>query len=321
MQVFWRGDESLSRRGHFSFGMGLSFGGESAYKPGENGGLVKVVVTGAGGMLGRDFCSILADAGHEVVALDRAALDVTSEEAVSAAVPESDWIVNLAAYTRVDDAESDRESATAVNVDGPRNLAGRAAVTGARLLHISTDYVFDGAGDRALVEDDVTRPLSVYGETKLEGEKAVLAVCPDALIVRTQSLFGQHGSNFVATMLRLMGDATEPLRVVDDQFSAPTWTRHLASALLALMDARASGVVHVAASGSCSWCDFARAIAAEIGSEVEITAVPTSSFPRPARRPAFGVLDSSRYTALVGAAMPSWQEGLRGYLAESGGIS
>ena len=192
-----------------------------------------------------------------------------------------------------------------MNADGARNVAEAAA----RVVYVSTDYVFDGTKTGAYVESDPVNPLSAYGRSKLAGERATLTASPQSLIVRTSWLFGAGGGNFVATMLRL-GEERDELRVVDDQVGCPTFTGHLADALVALAEGHGHGFLHVAGSGSCSWFEFARAIFERAGMDVDVRPCTTEEFPRPAPRPANSVLASDRGAP----GLPAWQEGLDAYL-------
>ncbi len=275
---------------------------------------VKLLITGAAGMLGTDMRAAAAEAGHQVVACSRADLDITNREAVAAevAAAQPDAIINCAAYTNVDGAESDPDGAGAVNASGPRHLAQAATACGAWLIHISTDYVFDGTKTLPYLESDATAPRSVYGATKLLGEQAVALAAPDNhTIVRTSWLFGAAGPCFPATMLRLAREG-KALTVVDDQVGCPTFTGHLAGALVRLASvARIPGVLHVAASGECSWYQFAVEIMRETATPVQVTPCNTDQFPRPARRPAYSVLRSARPDAPV---LPDWHDGLHQYL-------
>jgi dTDP-4-dehydrorhamnose reductase len=298
---------------------------------------MRVLVTGAHGMLGSDVVLAGERAGHELVALGRAELDIADDAAVERAVrrvaPEA--AINCAAWTDVDGAEGNREEAHAVNADGAGNLARAAAAADVPLLHLSSDYVFEGVAPlddtgapRPYLESDRTGPLSVYGETKLAGELQVLAASARHTVVRSSWLFGVHGPNFAATMLRLAGDhdggepqaaesATPSVRVVTDQIGCPTWTGHLAPALLGLIEREVQGLVHLAGAGEVSWNGFAREIfrQAEIPCRVE----PASSeqMARPAPRPAWSALESERGDVLP---MPDWRDGLAGYLAARAGM-
>jgi len=270
-------------------------------------------------MLGQDVARAARAAGAEPIALSRADLDVTDAGAIAAAIAgaRADALVNCAAWTDVDGAESDPDGARAVNATAPGLLAQAAAEAGVRLVHVSTDYVFDG--DRAAdappyVESDATGPRSVYGATKLAGEQAVAAAGGSHAIARTSWLFGVGGPNFAATMLRLAGERDE-ISVVTDQIGFPTATAHLAPALvaLALGEARSlDGVVHVAGGGEpCSWNAFASEIFRQAGVDCRVLPCTTAEMPRPARRPAFSALVSERAGAPL---LPPWQEGLSDFL-------
>jgi dTDP-4-dehydrorhamnose reductase len=286
---------------------------------------LRVLVTGAGGMLGHDVARAGERAGHGLVLLDRGALDVTDAAAVTRALETArpDAVVNCAAWTDVDGAESHPEQARAVNADGAGNLARAAGGHGIPLLHVSTDYVFDGqaplgAGGepRAYAESDPTGPLSVYGATKLEGERIVLEASPLHSVVRSSWLFGLDGRNFVDTMIRLAGER-ESIGVVDDQTGCPTWTGQLAPALLGLLEREVRGIVHLAGSGAVTWNGFAKEIfrQAEISCRVEPSS--TADMGRPAPRPKWSVIESERADVLP---MPDWRDGLAGYLAARAGI-
>lgn len=279
----------------------------------------RLVVIGAGGMLGQDVSRAGRAAGHDVLALTRAELDATDATAVDRVLADAApaAIVNCAAWTDVDGAESDPDGAHAVNATAAGNLARTAARIGARLVHVSTDYVFDGdrpADAAPYVESDATAPQSVYGRTKLAGEQAVAAAGGDHAIVRSSWLFGVGGGNFAATMLRLAAERDE-ITVVTDQIGCPTATADLAQALLslALGDTRgAQGVLHVAGGGPpVSWNGFAAEIFRQAGVDCRVLPCTTAEMPRPAPRPAFSALASERADAPV---LPPWQDGLSDFL-------
>ncbi len=276
---------------------------------------MRVLVTGAGGMLGRDVCAAALAAGHDLVALTHADLDIGSREAVTAAVARErpGAVINCAAWTDVDGAQADPDAAAAVNGDGAGFVAAAAAAVGAWVVHVSTDYVFDGAKRAPYVESDQTGPRSVYGATKLAGEHAVAAAAPGAhTIVRSSWLFGTGGRCFPATMLRLAAER-DVLTVVDDQVGCPTFTGHLAPVLVELaVAARPPGVLHLAAAGECSWYEFAVEIMRAAGVDVGVRPCKTAEFPRPAQRPAYSVLRSARPLA---PTLPDWHDGLGAYLA------
>lgn len=279
---------------------------------------MKWLITGAGGMLGTDLQDELASRGEPVIALARRDLDVTDSRLVSAVVGEHapDVILNCAAYTRVDLAESEEPAANAINGSAVELLAAAANEAGALLVQVSTDFVFDGQSREPYEVTDATAPLSAYGRSKLLGELAA-SHANEHLIVRTSWLFGVHGPNFVEAIRGQIRKGTSPLRVVADQRGRPTYTPHLARAILRLVHGSARGVVHYADADPCSWYDFACAIAEESGAEVEIRPVTSDEFPRPAPRPASSVLSTERYERLTGVAPDSWREGLREYLART----
>jgi dTDP-4-dehydrorhamnose reductase len=265
-------------------------------------------------MLGTDVRRAGEQAGHEVIALSRGDLDIRDSEVVRAALAKHapQVVINCAAFTDVDGAETD-PSAHQVNGEAPGLLAAAAAEQGAWILHISSDYVFPGDKPTPYLESDATGPVSAYGASKLEGECNVARAAPDAhTIVRSSWLFGAAGRCFPDTMLRLAAERDE-LSVVDDQVGCPTFTGHLARALLDLV-ARPEppvGVVHCAAAGQCTWFQFAQAVLHEAGVGTTIRPVSTAEFPRPARRPAYSVLRSARRAT---PDLPHWREGLSEYL-------
>jgi dTDP-4-dehydrorhamnose reductase len=270
---------------------------------------MKVLVTGAGGMLGQDVVRAAEFVNHEMVALARADLDVTD--------PRADAVVNCAAWTDVDGAESDEAAATEINGVGAGIVAAEAAAVGAAVVHPSTDYVFDGAARRPYVESDRPNPLSAYGRSKLAGEIEVAAAAERHYIVRSSWLFGAGGGNFVETMLRLGRDLGEVV-VVRDQVGAPTYTAHLADAIVRLLDGEQYGIHHIAGSDECSWYEFAVEIFRQAGVDVRVLSCTTDEFPRPAPRPAYSVLGTDRDYPVV---LPDWQEGLTAYLRERAPIS
>ena len=272
--------------------------------------MTRYLVTGSNGMLGRDLQTALA--GREVTALGRTDLDVTDAAAVAAAVDGHDVVVNCAAYTKVDDAEAHEDDAYAVNALGAGNLAKAAAAVGAKLVQVSTDYVFDGHATAPYAESTPRAPISAYGRTKAAGEELVLEHNPGrSYIVRTAWLYGEHGPNFAKTMLALAA-SRETWSVVDDQLGQPTWTADLAAQIVALLDADApAGVYHGTNSGSATWFEFARAVLEESGLDPErITPTDSSAFVRPAPRPAYSVLGHAAWAAAGLAEMRPWREAL-----------
>ena len=274
---------------------------------------MRLLVTGAGGMLGRDVVAAARAHGHDCAGLARAELDVSDRRAVERAVAGSapEVIVNCAAWTDVDGAEADEPAALAVNGAGAGYLAAAALVAGAQLVQVSTDYVFDGSATRPYVESDPTAPISAYGRTKLAGERAVLDASPDHAVVRTAWLFGPGGPNFVATMLALAAAGRDEVAVVTDQIGCPTFTGHLAEKLIEVAAERRAGILHAAAAGHCSRHEFAQAIFAASGYDVRVTATTSDAVARAAPRPAWSVLASERDPQ----PLPTWAEGLSAYLA------
>jgi dTDP-4-dehydrorhamnose reductase len=252
-------------------------------------------------MLGQDVMRV---AGADAVGFTRAELDVTDLAAVRDALSGA-TVINCAAFTDVDGAEADPAAAHAVNAQGAHNVAEAAA----RVIYISTDYVFDGSKTGPYVESDPVNPLSAYGRSKLAGERATLTASPQSLIVRTSWLFGAGGGNFVATMLRL-GEERGAVRVVDDQVGCPTFTGHLAEALCELARSGRHGFLHVAGGGSCSWFELARAIFERAGLDCRVEPQTTAETGRPAPRPANSVLRSERDAP----ELPAWQDGLDAYM-------
>lgn len=277
---------------------------------------MRALIFGGTGMLGRAVVREARRRRVPALALSHAQGDVTDRERVLywADVFRPTLVVNCAAYTRVDDCESERDRAMAVNGEAVSHLVAAAARVDARLVQVSTDYVFDGAGERPYREDDATGPRSVYGESKLEGERRALAA-DGALVVRTSWLFGPGGASFVATMIRLIDEGRSPLRVVDDQTGCPTYTPYLARALWDLADLGAEGVVHYRNRDPVTWCGFAREIAHMWDRSAEVVPVTTEDFPRPAPRPAYSVLDVERFESLTGRRVEPWGLGLMDYLA------
>jgi len=271
---------------------------------------MKYLIVGAGGMLGTDLQAALA--GREVTALTRTELDVTDASAVAAAVAGHDVVVNAAAYTKVDDAESHEDAAYAVNATGAGNLAVAAAAAGAKLVQVSTDYVFDGSATEPYAESTPVAPVSAYGRTKAAGERLALEAHPGGTyIVRTAWLYGQHGPNFAKTMLTLAGKL-DTVAVVTDQVGQPTWTLDLAKQIVALVDADApAGIYHGTASGQGSWFEFAGSVFAGAGFErARVTPTDSSAFVRPAPRPAYSVLGHNAWAAAGLSPMRDWQQAL-----------
>jgi dTDP-4-dehydrorhamnose reductase len=281
---------------------------------------MRVLVTGAEGMLGSVLVPCL-EPDYQVCGVDQKDFDIGEEAAVERAFRElrPEFVFHLAAFTDVDGCEANPPKAEQVNALGTRNVARACAEIGAGLLYVSTDYVFDGRGKRAYGEDDCPNPISVYGLTKLRGERHVQALVREHAIVRSSWLYGPGGKNFVATILKLAGERRD-LRVVSDQRGSPTYTRHLALKLAELLATRAYGVFHVTGSGNCSWFEFAEAIVESGGyPRVRVAPITTREAGRLAPRPAFSVLENRRLAEVKLAALPHWTEGLAQYVEEGWG--
>lgn len=275
---------------------------------------MKLLVTGAAGMLGRDVMQAADNAGHEVVGFGHNELDVTDAGAVSARIGDErpGAVINCAAWTDVDGAEEHEEEATAINGAGAGNVAAAAAAVDATVVYVSSDYVFDGSKGSAYAETDQTAPLSAYGRSKLAGEEATRAAGRRHFVVRSSWLFGTGGPNFVETMLRLAADQNEVL-VVRDQVGSPTYTWHLAYGIVRLIEGVEFGIHHMAAAGACSWYEFAREIFEQANVDCTVMSATTEMLGRPAPRPAYSALQSQRPHPIE---LPSWQDGLAAYLAQ-----
>jgi dTDP-4-dehydrorhamnose reductase len=292
---------------------------------------MNILIAGITGQLGQELQRALAGAG-QITGCGRDTLDLAQPETIRRVMREvkPDLVVNAGAHTAVDKAESEPELATAINATGPGILAEEAHKLGATLIHISTDYVFDGIISRPYLETDPTNPLGVYGKSKLAGEEAIRAVGGHSVILRTAWVYGAFGkSNFVKTMLRL-GAERQEIRVVTDQVGSPTWTGDLAGAigqLISRMSPEISGTYHCTNSGVASWYDFAVAIFEEarlLGFPLKVERVipiSTAEYPTPARRPAYSVLSCAKITAVLGTYPPHWRSGLRKMLADLKAIS
>jgi dTDP-4-dehydrorhamnose reductase len=278
---------------------------------------VRVLVTGAKGMLANALLPCLTSE-HEVVGVDLDDFDISQESAVQKAFRDlrPEFVYHLAAYTDVDGCEANPQLAMQVNAEGTANLARSSAEVGATMLYVSTDYVFDGSGQRPWHEDDAPNPLSVYGKSKLLGEQAVAKYVESHLIARSSWLFGPKGKNFVSTILKLAAERDE-LRVVSDQRGSPTYTRHLALKLAELINCKAYGIYHVTGSGICSWFELTQAILKSSGFDrVRLVPISTQESARRAPRPAYSVLENRRLTESHLGLLPHWEEGLADYLRE-----
>ncbi|WP_166241190.1 dTDP-4-dehydrorhamnose reductase [Paenibacillus turpanensis] len=279
---------------------------------------MKVLVTGSNGQLGRDLFPILKQT-FDAIGFSREQLDITSQEQVLSVVDSEkpDVIVHAAAYTAVDAAESDQDTAFTVNAYGTRNMALAAEKVGAKLCYISTDYVFDGTGTKPYNEYDNTNPMGVYGKSKRAGEQLVQTLCSRFFIVRTSWVYGKHGANFVKTMLKL-GQERDKLSVVQDQTGSPTYTVDLSNFLRDLIQSESYGIYHASNTGGCSWFEFASEIFRQTGLPVKLTPCTTEDFPRPAPRPRYSVMDHMSIRTNGFKDLPQWQDALERFLEELG---
>src|SRR5215211_839352 len=284
--------------------------------PGSREDHVKILVSGSGGQLGLELAALLPWRGHEVVSLSRGELDVADFGAVGLALEEHspDVVVNAAAYTNVDGCETETDLAYRVNALGPRNLAQLCEERGCDLLHVSTNYVFDGLSERPYEPFDPPDPISAYGRTKLAGEEYVRQLTNSWYVVRSAGVYGR-GHNFVRTMLRL-GAERDVLKVKDDEYISPTYAADLAEGIVGLVEGRHYGLYHLTNADSCSWYEFAKDIFGLAGVEVEVVPVPGSEYPLPAARPANGVL-----SALGSPELRHWREALEDHLKRERAIS
>jgi dTDP-4-dehydrorhamnose reductase len=280
---------------------------------------MRILVTGARGMLGTDLVKRLS-IKNDVIGVDIEDFDITDERGTIKEIKRTapELVINTAAFTDVDRCESEREMAFKVNRDGAKNMALGCREIGAKFIHISTDYVFDGSKREPYTEKDEPRPINIYGLSKLEGEREILKLqTPDSrlqtLIIRTSWLFGRNGKNFVDTILKLAGERDE-IRVVDDQVGSPTYTIDLSEGIERLIDVGATGIVHCSNSGECSWYDFAKEILRMAGEKVNVIPITTADLKRPAPRPPYSVLSNERYYQLTGHRLRGWEDGLRDYL-------
>lgn len=283
---------------------------------------MKIVVTGANGQLGRSIRRLSVEHRElDFIFTDIDSLDIGNRDAVLAFAETHpvDFIVNCAAYTAVDKAEEEEEQCRRINTDAVAYLGEAAQHIGARILHVSTDYVFGGDSYMPYQENDPVSPTSVYGRTKLAGEKALSAVCPDAIIVRTAWLYSEYGHNFMKTMLRLGSERPE-IRVVNDQIGSPTYAGDLAEAILSLLEKERqgeqnSGIYHYTNEGVCSWYDFAHSIIRIAGLPAKVIPIPTREYPTAAKRPAYSVLSKEKIKREYHWVIPHWEDSLRKCLA------
>lgn len=287
---------------------------------------MKILLFGGSGQLGQELQLRTQDLNFSLVSPVTSEVDVANREQVMflAATVKPDLVINAAAYTAVDKAEEEREDAFRINEMGALHVADAAKQCNARMIHISTDYVFDGKGNRPLTEEDPVAPASVYGASKLAGERRVLETYPErSAVIRTSSLHGKRGVNFVHTMLDLFRKR-DRLTVVADQLMSPTWAGWLAEVVLDMGRLPVTGIYHASCAGAVSWFDFAREILALAAPKIEnsqrivIDPITAAEFGRPAPRPQYSVFDTSKLTAAIGRAPISWQQGLRGHLRDIG---
>lgn len=278
---------------------------------------MKLLVTGTKGQLGYDVCKVLSARGIEHRGVDIEDFDITNVQATHdyIAAYRPDGVIHCSAWTAVDRAEDELEKVRAVNAEGPRNIASVCKEIGAKLVYISTDYVFPGTGDRFYEPDDPTGPLGAYGVTKLEGERAVQALLERYFIVRVSWVFGKNGSNFIKTMLRLAETKSE-LNVVCDQIGSPTYTADLAPLLCDMVESEKYGVYHATNEGICSWAEFAEEIFRLSGKDVKVNPVPTSEYPTRAVRPLNSRMSKAKLEAMGFSRLPDWHDALVRYLRE-----
>jgi dTDP-4-dehydrorhamnose reductase len=277
---------------------------------------LKVLVVGAKGMLGADLLKVLSPS-KTVVGTDIEDFDITEKEGTMKAVSEirPDFLINAAAFTQVDQCERDEKKALAVNGDGVKNLALACIKNGIKMMQLSTDYIFDGEKRIPYQEEDSPNPLSVYGRSKLLGEKHLQELMDNFVIIRTAWLYGANGSNFVKTIAQLAQEKDE-LKVVDDQWGTPTYTFHLARAIDAIIETGETGIFHITNSGFCTWYDFACEIVRFKGLKVKVKPANTNEIGRPAKRPLFSVLNCSKFEKTTGLILPHWKDAVKEFIQQ-----
>ncbi|MGC9323389.1 MAG: dTDP-4-dehydrorhamnose reductase [Desulfomonilia bacterium] len=282
---------------------------------------MRILVTGAKGLLGHDVVDVFEESGHSVIAADimpeGTYLDITEPDTIrkvlSAERP--DWLINCAAYTNVDACEEHEDQAFLLNAQGPEHLAQACSRFGVSLLHISTDYVFDGTKEDPYTEQDLPHPINAYGRSKLAGEYAVRTTTKEYIIIRPQWLFGIHGHNFVATIIEIARN-NEKIRVVNDQRGSPSYAKDLAKAIRLLVELNARGTYHLCNRGRATWFDLAKKAVELADLDTEVIPVSSDEFPRPAQRPANSILSTKKFTDVTGKLMPMWQISLENYIKE-----
>jgi dTDP-4-dehydrorhamnose reductase len=283
---------------------------------------MKILVIGSGGQLGSDFVGQAEVCGHDVIPVDYPLIDICDESSVNTYIREvlPDAVINCAAYTAVDDCEKEREKAFALNADACGNLARAARECSSLLVHISTDYVFDGKASAPYTEESGTNPQSVYGQSKLRGEEIITEQCGNSMIFRIAWLYGARGNNFVKTIRCITASSakeSKPLKVVNDQFGTPTWTVSVCRQILSVINTGERGIFHCTSEGSCSWYDFAKEIVAAYGIAAEVQPCTTAEFPRPAPRPRYSVLENARLKSIGANIMPDWRDGFKEFLSSN----
>lgn len=282
---------------------------------------MRVLVTGARGMLGTEVVKTLEMRGHEVWGTDISShddrLDITRQDQIRYALTSfrPAWVINCAAYTNVDGAEGHEEQALLLNAKGPELLALACKRLKVKLLHISTDYVFDGTKGSPYIEEDIPNPINVYGVSKLAGENAVIHQMKEYIIIRTQWLIGHHGRNFVSTIMAA-AQINESLRVVNDQWGSPTFAPDVAKAIAQLMEVDARGTFHVCNRGKATWYDLASKAIELVGLGTKVIPISTEEYPLPAKRPAYSILSTKKFSTKTGKVMPIWQTSLDSYVHE-----
>lgn len=282
---------------------------------------MKILIIGCNGQLGYDMVLVCETKGHTVFGIDLPEIDISNHTSVKNTIKKitPDTIINCAAYTAVDECENNREAAYAVNAEGIANIAHTANSINASVVHFSTDYVFDGLKNSPYIETDITNPQSVYGKSKLEGEKQLSGITDKHFIFRIAWLYGNHGNNFVKTIHNLASSKlkkNQPLKVVNDQFGTPTYTKNICSQILSVIRTDNFGIYHCTNEGECTWFEFARYITKHLKLNVEIIPCATTEFPRPAPRPPNSVLENNRLKSLGLNCMPHWKEAFKAFIEE-----